>query len=130
MRSSSRDHGIGEGGREGSTLQQEVRVCRATGDRKNFASSRKSRLCISRDVVVPMLLLSDNYDARMFARCDKTVLSLSLSFSLFPHDVSPIAPNSAGGTRVPIRAGCTERTRGIDTSTLIDTNPNSKIHSG
>ena len=37
MRSIPRDHGIGEGGREGSTLQQEVRVCRATGDWKNLA---------------------------------------------------------------------------------------------
>lgn len=56
MRSSPRGHGIGEGGREGSTLQQKVRVCAVQLVKpEEFASPRLAtsylgRLCIGYDV--------------------------------------------------------------------------------
>lgn len=111
MRSSPRGHGIGEGGREGSTLQQEVRACvcvrRATGEtgrirpasprlaapRFTYVSRRlvhRLRRRVVPAVFPPLLPLPPPPSA--VARRDKIVLSFS------PGDASLIAPNSPGGT--------------------------------
>lgn len=94
MRSFSRDHGIGEGGREGSTLQQEVRVCRATGDRKNSPRLTSPRLVLRREMNESAIMssyrrraltvLPYNYDARISVRDRRAVrqnYSLSISLS-------------------------------------------------